>query len=83
MHKHKTSLSATLADMLAEHGHDVQPRGRSTLVSWRDDDCEATSGRLGENGVVVRFLPGRGLVRASVGAWNDESDLKRLVGLLG
>ena len=82
VHERGTSLSATLADMLAERGHEVQPRGRSTLVSWRDDDCEATSGTLGENGVVVRFLPGRGLVRASVGAWNDESDLERLVALL-
>jgi selenocysteine lyase/cysteine desulfurase len=83
VHERGASLATTLADMLAERGHEVQPRGRSTLVSWRDDDCEATSGRLGENGVVVRFLPGRGLVRASVGAWNDESDLERLVGLLG
>jgi L-cysteine/cystine lyase len=60
----------------------VQPRGRSTLVSWRDDDCENTNLRLAESGVVVRYIPGRNLVRASVGAWNDESDLERLVGLI-
>jgi hypothetical protein len=30
----------------------------------------------------VRNLPGRGLVRASVGAWNDEGDLDRLVAAL-
>jgi L-cysteine/cystine lyase len=36
---------------------------------------------MAENGVVVRFLPGRGLVRASVGAWNDDGDLERLVAL--
>jgi L-cysteine/cystine lyase len=75
------TLAATLADMLAERGKEVQPRGRSTLVSWRDDDCEGTAARMGENGVVVRFIPGTGLVRASVGAWNDESDLERLVAL--
>jgi selenocysteine lyase/cysteine desulfurase len=76
------TLAAQLAEMLAERGHDVQPRGRSTLLSWSDDDCEATAARLHENGVLVRFIPGRGLVRASVGAWNDESDLERLVELV-
>jgi L-cysteine/cystine lyase len=35
--------------------------------------------RLEEAGVVVRFLPGTGLVRASVGYWNTEEDLARLV----
>ena len=38
--------------------------------------------RLAEAGVIVRDLPGRGLVRASVGWWNDESDLERLVAAL-
>jgi selenocysteine lyase/cysteine desulfurase len=76
------TLAAQLAGTLAERGRDVQPRGRTTLVSWRDDDCEATYARLGEAGVVVRFIPGTGLVRASVGAWNDESDIERLVGLV-
>jgi L-cysteine/cystine lyase len=32
--------------------------------------------------VIVRDLPGRGLLRASVGAWNDESDLERLLDAL-
>jgi selenocysteine lyase/cysteine desulfurase len=31
----------------------------------------------------VRYLPGRGLVRASVGAWNSEDDLERLLEALG
>ena len=30
----------------------------------------------------IRDLPGRGLLRASVGAWNDESDLQRLLAAL-
>jgi L-cysteine/cystine lyase len=83
VHERGATLANALAETLAELGREVQPRGRSTLVSWRDDDCEATAERLREAGVLVRFIPGRGLVRASVGAWNDESDLERLVGLLG
>jgi L-cysteine/cystine lyase len=82
VHDRAATLAEKLVEMLAERGREVQPRGRSTLVSWRDDDCEATYEKLGENGVVVRFIPGRGLVRASVGAWNDESDLERLVELV-
>jgi selenocysteine lyase/cysteine desulfurase len=31
---------------------------------------------------VIRELPGTGLLRASVGWWNDESDLERLVDAL-
>jgi len=81
VHDRAATLADTLAGMLTERGREVLPRGRSTLVSWLDEDCEATSSRLGENGVVVRFIPGRGLVRASVGAWNDESDLERLAEL--
>jgi L-cysteine/cystine lyase len=65
--------------MLAGRGLAVQPRGSSTLVSWRDEDCEQRAIGMGAQGVVVRHLPGRGLVRASVGAWNDEEDLERLV----
>ena len=35
-----------------------------------------------EAGVVVRHLPDTPYVRASVGAWNDESDLERLLAAL-
>ncbi|HEY2602497.1 MAG TPA: aminotransferase class V-fold PLP-dependent enzyme [Thermoleophilaceae bacterium] len=82
VHERAATLATQLADTLAERGKEVQSRGRSTLVSWGEDDCEATAALLGENGVVVRFIPGRGLVRASVGAWNDESDVERLVSLV-
>jgi L-cysteine/cystine lyase len=82
VHDRAATLAAQLAEMLAGRGLDVQPRGRSTLLSWRDDDCEATSERLRDNGVLVRFIPGRNLVRASVGAWNDESDLEKLTDLV-
>ena len=38
--------------------------------------------RIAKADVIVRDLPGRGLIRASVGWWNDESDLERLVAAL-
>jgi L-cysteine/cystine lyase len=77
------SLAARLAELLAERGFEVAPRGRTTLVSWRSADPEGDVARLAEAGVVVRYLPGRGLVRASVGAWNSEEDLGRLLEALG
>jgi L-cysteine/cystine lyase len=80
VYERAATLAAELADTLRERGREVSPRGRSTLVSWRSDDPEGDVGRLAAADVVVRYLPGRGLVRASVGAWNDESDLERLVG---
>jgi L-cysteine/cystine lyase len=82
VHERGTSLAARLADALGQRGREVSPRGHSTLVSWRSDDPEADVERMSAAGVVVRHLPGRGLVRASVGAWNDESDLERVLGSL-
>jgi selenocysteine lyase/cysteine desulfurase len=73
------TLAASLAASLTERGIEVAPRGRTTLVSWHDDDPPATKDRLAAAGVVIRDLPGTGLLRASVGAWNDESDLERLL----
>ena len=55
---------------------------RTTLVSWREPDPEAIRDTLRDAGVIVRDLPGTGLVRASVGAWNDASDLDRLLSAL-
>ncbi|MFL5893956.1 MAG: aminotransferase class V-fold PLP-dependent enzyme [Thermoleophilaceae bacterium] len=82
VHQAGTGLARRLATMLAERGHTVAPRGDTTLVAWEMPDPEAFVERAATNGVAVRHLPGRGLVRASVGAWNDESDLERLLALL-
>ena len=50
------------------------------LVSFRfDGDTAEAVAALYERGVIVRELVGTGLLRASVGWWNDESDLDRLV----
>jgi L-cysteine/cystine lyase len=72
-------------ELLREAGADViVPEERATLVSWRapvDESAEVVS-RLAEAGVIVRDLPGRGLVRASVGWWTSADDLERLIGAL-
>ncbi len=69
-------------ELLREAGADVVvPDERATLVSWRvpADESAAAVARLAEAGVIVRDLPGRGLVRASVGWWTSDGDLERLV----
>jgi L-cysteine/cystine lyase len=69
-------------ELLRDAGQDVvTPEERATLVSWQTDgeDTAVVVARLYEAGVVVRDLPGRGLVRASVGWWTSDDDLERLV----
>src|SRR5262245_40603869 len=82
LHARARALAARLAAALAERGRVIAPRGDTTLVSWENADPEATAERLAAAGVIVRYLPSRPLVRASVGAWNDESDLERLLAAL-
>ncbi len=83
VHERAASLAAGLASSLAERGLEVQPRGRSTLVSWRDDDPQATVELLAASGIVVRSIPGSGLVRASPGAWSSPDELEALVAQVG
>jgi selenocysteine lyase/cysteine desulfurase len=83
VHERARALAADLAARLGERGREVFPRGETTLVAWRDADCEDTVRQLAEAGVIARYLPGRGVARASVGAWNDEDDLERLLTALG
>jgi selenocysteine lyase/cysteine desulfurase len=82
VHARARELAARLAARLSERGRAVAPRGDTTLVAWEDADPQATAKRLAAAGVVVRYLPGRPLVRASVGAWNDDADLERLLAAL-
>jgi L-cysteine/cystine lyase len=78
VHERAARLAERLAELLAERGLTVGPRGRSTLVSWRADDVAAEVERLAAQGFVVRSIPAFGLVRASVGAWSSEEELERL-----
>ena len=82
VHERARSLAAVLADRLRgrgcrrpARGHDARRLGGSRSAARRD--------RLAAAGVVVRDLPGTGYLRASVGAWNDEGDLERLLAGLG
>ena len=79
VHERARSLAASLAEMLAERGRQPAPRGQTTLVSFPSADPEGERALLAQRGVIVRNIPGRPWLRASVGAWNDETDLQRLV----
>jgi L-cysteine/cystine lyase len=75
------ALAERCRDLLLEQGYDVVTEpGQATLVSfrWPGDTAEAAT-KLYERGVILRELPGTGTLRASVGWWNDGSDLERLV----
>jgi selenocysteine lyase/cysteine desulfurase len=73
-------MAARCMELLAAHVEIVTPPGHSTLVSFRPngDPTELVTA-LYEDGVIVRELPGRNLVRASVGWWTSADDLQRLV----
>jgi L-cysteine/cystine lyase len=79
VHDRAATLARRLADELRARDREVAPRGHTTLVAWAEEDDEAVRDRLAGDGVIVRNLPGRNLLRASIGAWNDESDLERLL----
>jgi L-cysteine/cystine lyase len=70
-------------ELLSSRFEVLTPAAASTLVAFRvQDDPAALVARLHEAGVVVRELPGRGLVRVSCGWWTSDEDLDRLVAAL-
>jgi L-cysteine/cystine lyase len=76
------TLAGHLAGLLAERGREPAPRDDTTLVSFPSPDPPADATRLAGHGIIVRNIPGRPWLRASVGAWNDEDDLDRLLDAL-
>jgi L-cysteine/cystine lyase len=75
-------LAERFAAALTDAGYAVAPRGRSTLVAFEYPEPEAARRQLADAGIALRDLPGHPYLRASVGAWNDESDLERLLAAL-
>jgi L-cysteine/cystine lyase len=74
-------LTAYCRAALVDAGHDVVTEpGQARLLSFRaPGDAAETSAALYARGVSLRDIPGTDLLRASVGWWNDESDVERLV----
>jgi L-cysteine/cystine lyase len=78
------AMAAHCFDLLAPLVDVVSRPGQSTLVSFRPSgDPTELVAALDDRDVLVRELPGRGLVRASCGWWTNEDDLSRLADGLG
>jgi L-cysteine/cystine lyase len=74
------AMAERCRELLLAYGADVVTEpGQATLVSWRAEEPEAAVEKLSGAGVVVRDLPGTGLLRASCGFWTSDEDLERLV----
>jgi selenocysteine lyase/cysteine desulfurase len=96
LHRRARLLAAELADRLVAHGREVvgsasaasspadsaSERAQPTLITFASPDPLAERKRLSAHGVLLRDIPGRPWLRASVGAWNDEGDIERLVDAL-
>jgi L-cysteine/cystine lyase len=82
IHARAAALAETAADALRARGRAVLPRDRTTLVTWEEPDAATEAERLLADGVVVRSIPGRDLLRASFGGWSDQRDLERLLDAL-
>ena len=81
-YEHAAAMTARCRELLAPLVA-LEPGG-ATLVSFRPEgeEPEALVARLAEQGIAVRDIPRRGLVRVSVGWWTSEEDLQRLAGAL-
>jgi L-cysteine/cystine lyase len=80
---HARAMADRCRELLAARFEVVTEAGGGTLVTWKaDGDAEEISGRLGDEGVVVRDLPGLGWLRASCGFWTSEGELERLCAAL-
>ena len=56
--------------------------GAATLVAFRSEEPAAAVAALAAAGVLVREIPGRGLVRVACGWWTSDDDLERLAAAL-
>ncbi len=87
IHERARTLAAELAARLGERGRELAvpvaaERAGATLISFTSTDPPSERERLAARGVLLRDIPDRPWLRASVGAWNDASDLERLLDAL-
>ena len=61
---------------LAEHDNEHAPLIAFTIET--EPDSVALAGRLGENGILTRSIPGTPWLRVSIGAWTTEDEVERL-----
>jgi L-cysteine/cystine lyase len=75
--------TARCRELLAERFDVVTAGEPATLVAFRaEEDSAELVRRLYAEGVVVRDIPGQGLIRVSCGWWTSDEDIGRLVAAL-
>jgi L-cysteine/cystine lyase len=73
-------IAARCRTALAERFEVVTKPDQAGLVTFRPEgDATEVVERLRGQGVIVRELPGRGLIRVSCGYWTSEEDIDRLL----
>ena len=76
-------LAARCRAALAERFEIVTKPDQAGLVTFRPEgDSTELVTRLRNQGVIVREIPGRNLIRVSCGYWTSEEDIDRLLGAL-
>jgi L-cysteine/cystine lyase len=79
-YRHAAEITARCWARLAERFRVVTAPGQATLVSFAaEGDAAEAAGRLYEQGIVVRDMPGTGWLRVSCGWWTSDGDLERLL----
>lgn len=79
-YERSAEMAARCRAKLAERVSVVTAEGQATLVSFQPEgDAAELSRQAYEHGVVIRDLPGTGLLRASCGYWTSDEDVDRLV----
>ena len=77
-------MAAKCRAALDERFEVVTNPGQAGLVTFRPEtDPTELVEKLREQGVIVRELPGRNLIRVSCGYWTSDDDLERLLDGLG
>ncbi|HXB64167.1 MAG TPA: aminotransferase class V-fold PLP-dependent enzyme [Solirubrobacteraceae bacterium] len=92
LHERARRLAGELAERLRAAGRETIARpqgaagqadaGAGTLVTFSSPNPSAERERLTERGIALRDIPGRPWLRASVGGWNNQADIVRLVDAL-